>query len=256
LTSSATIRTSQKPASPWTIRGRREPARSAMRAHAPRLGWRDCMAHSAWCIGCVSQASGPTRVRTGPTRARTGRGPRDTTKRPKEPPVPSVSRVADTSTNVPGRFGSRAPSSKTYDRGAPLPRLGTYPRVSRKMGRIWRCRPRSVHKPPVPRRAAERRTQQNARRNHQSRPSPESPMQAPASRVGSDPGPLRAIPTIPALPLPRLGTYPRVSRKMGRIWRCRPRSVHRARCVRASAEPITAAWSLAGAGSRWPDVYG
>src|SRR6266540_4678567 len=45
-----------------------------------------------------------------------------TTKRPKEPPVPSVSRVANASTGVPGRFGSRAPSSKTYDTGrAPPP---------------------------------------------------------------------------------------------------------------------------------------
>ena len=57
--------------------------------------------------------------RSGPDR-RTGRTP-GTTKRPKEPPVPPVSRVADTSTNVPGRFGSRAPSSKTYDTGAAPP---------------------------------------------------------------------------------------------------------------------------------------
>src|SRR2546422_814914 len=40
-----------------------------------------------------------------------------TQKRPKEPPNPSVSRVANASTGGPGRFGSRAPSSKTYDTG-------------------------------------------------------------------------------------------------------------------------------------------
>jgi hypothetical protein len=105
-------------------------------------------------LGAVGAAGEPIYRRIMPRWGRTGfplvrPGPPSsgTRKRPKEPQVPPVSRVADTSTSVPGRFGSRAPSSRTYDRVAALPRLGTYPRVSPKICRFWGCRPPSVHKP-------------------------------------------------------------------------------------------------------------
>jgi len=226
-----------------------------MRAHAPRLGSRDCMALSGWCIGCVSRASGPTRSRLVPGRAAERRTQQNARRnhRSRPSPEPPMQAPASRVGSDPGPLRARPTIP-----ARPVPRLGTYPRVSRKMRRIWGCCPRSVHKPSQGGRSRLVPVTPNTTKRPKEPPVPSVSRVADTStsvpgRFGSRAPSSRTYDRV--APLPRLGIYPRVSRKMPRIWRCRPRSVHRLKCVRASAEPITAAGSLAGGGSRWPDVY-